>query len=337
MNNVKKNMSSDILFKNRKDFLKMSYYNLEGKVFVEPEFGTWYNLGSGRKITKKPVGAPDYILNEYPRIAGTAEMINRFWEIQERVHQSYQGFTILPVKPVTPVLPPVSVSSPTTMVGRPSTTMTVQVSSPMAPTTMTGRPSTCPMNTAGTTLYYPTSTDVEDIPRDHLDQMCEFTLAGLQLKAKVLHVVDGDTLDLAFFVPMPYLNAPRQETPTRSRTFRTVRSAIGFAEDRGFFTRMRVRLAEIDTAEKKTNKGRIAKRLLENRLIRLNGIVYANFLKFEKYGRLLADIFEDEARTRNITQPLLEYRHPMLGAVAVPYHGGTKPPWPVTPPRYQPD
>lgn len=303
----------------------MTYYNLEGKLFAEPEVGFWYNLNTGRKISKKPPTKSDYILNDNPRIAGTSDMIQQFWQIQNRVTRGYQGLPVYPTIPLSPTMP---LPPPVTM---PLPTMPLPLPVTMPPPL----PPICPLNTAGTTLYYPTSTDVADIPNTQLDQMCEFTLAGLQLKAKVLYVIDGDTIDLAFFIPMTYLNMPRQEIQARPRIVRTVRPAIGFAEDRGFFARMRVRIAEIDAAEKKTNKGQIAKRLLENRINQLNGIVYANFLKFEKYGRLLADLFEDEARTINIKSPLLEFRHPILGNVAVPYYGGTKIPWPATPPRYQ--
>lgn len=183
--------------------------------------------------------------------------------------------------------------------------------------------------------YHPGTTDVTKIPDHYLNQLVDFTLTGLKVKAKVLHVVDGDTLDLAFFVPAQDLGAVYQSTKGRSKVATPTRRALTFAADVGFFTRMRVRLYGIDTAEKTTHKGKIAKQLLEGWVLDCKMLVYATFLDFDKYGRLLADIFQDAKRTKNVRDHLLDFRHPCLGCVAMPYDGGKKTPWPKTPPRYE--
>lgn len=297
------------------------YRNLESQMFTEPPVGSWYNLESHRKITKVPAKRTDFILHESPRVAGTAASIARFLELNAAPALEAP----VTVEAVIPEYAPRPTSP--TFYGIPIPKFLRRPKSPTVEVPV------CPVGTAGTVLYYPTSTDIADVPVPELEGLCEFTLTGLNVKAKVLHVVDGDTLDLAFFVPMTFLTAT--QTQGRGAKARTVRSVLPFAGDRGFFARMRVRLAEIDTAEKDTHKGMIAKKLLERRLDKLNNIVYARFLKFEKYGRLLADIYEDAGFTVNLRAGLLAYSHPILGAVAVPYDGGKKLPWPQTPPKYQ--
>lgn len=61
----------------------MSYYlNFNGTLFLEPPAGQWYNLSTGRKITKVPKECPGFLLHPSPRVAGTQIMIDRFLSIQ---------------------------------------------------------------------------------------------------------------------------------------------------------------------------------------------------------------------------------------------------------------
>lgn len=283
-----------------------TYRNLEGATFTEPPPGSWYNLESHRKITRVPARRTDFVLHESPRVAGPSVLITRFLELNAQPAPQ-------PEPTPRPEYAGVGPTSPT-FYGIPIPKFLRRRTVPHCP------------------VYYPQSMDIADVPVTELESLCEFTLTGLRVKAKVLHIVDGDTLDLAFFIPMSFLGAA--QTQSRGTKARTVRTVLPFAQDQGFFARMRVRLAEIDTAEKDTNKGVIAKKLLEQRLSTVNSVVYAHFLKFEKYGRLLADVYEDEHYTMNIRTPLLAFAHPVLGPVAVPYSGGKKQLWPKTPPQF---
>lgn len=288
------------------------YRNLEGTTFIEPPVGSWYNLETHRKITKPPARRRDFLLHDSPRVAGPPHLVARFLELNADRRE-----------PPVPEYAGVGPKSPT-FYGIPIPKFLRPQTPEVAPL--------CKPGQAGTALYYPETTDVAAVPSSELETLCEFTLTGLRVKAKVLNVVDGDTLDLAFFVPMTFLGAAQVQG--RGVKTRTVRSVLPFAQDRGFFARMRVRLSEIDTAEKGTNKGVIAKKLLERRLAKIDSIVYAHLLKFEKYGRLLAEVYEDENYSVNIRTSLLAFIHPVLGAVAVPYGGGKKQPWPKTPPQF---
>lgn len=180
--------------------------------------------------------------------------------------------------------------------------------------------------------YIPSSIKIEDIPDDQLNTMSSFTLKGLNVKARVLNVIDGDTIDGAFFIPGSYL-CSTQTIKYRWKP-KTIRPALGFPDDRGFFIRINIRANGIDTAEKDTHKGQIAKSILQKIVERLDRYIYLHILKYEKYGRVLADIYEDPDHTILVNKTLLDYDHPVLGKVCVPYCGKKKIPWPTTPPHY---
>jgi endonuclease YncB( thermonuclease family) len=247
------------------------YLNLHGVLFTEPPTGSWYNLSTGRKITKKPKECPDFHLHPSPRVAGTADMIERFL--------GFQRGNIL---------------------AGPSSS-----SEGRSRFALTSLPSYC------------TSTDVEDLTQEQIDAVPRFTLAGLSTKARVMRTIDGDTLDLLFFVSLEQLLVLKLQESTHG----------------GFFTRWVTRISEYDAAETGTTKGKIAKTMMEKKIAELNNIVYIRVLKFEPHGRVLADVYEDAACTRHIKHFLLDFTHPELGKVAVPNHGEKRIIWPTTPPR----
>ena len=292
-----------------------TYTNLKGKPFEEPPEGQWYNLATHRKVKIAP--GPDYILVAKPRVTGTLEMIGQFMELQAT------GSTPSSASPK----PKPSSSTPSSASPKPKpkpSPSTVDVVSKPKP-----KP---PHKT-----YHLTSTDVETVPRDILGQLSEFTLTGLKTKAVVEYIVDGDTLDLVFIVPTMYLTSIRQEPLGRTKTTHDVCSALTFKSDRGMCIKMRTRIACVDAAEKDTTKGKVAKRLLQDKIGCLNFIVYIEVTGFEKFGRLLAHVYEDDRYTTNILTSLLDYSHPTLGCVFVSYNGGKKTPWPTTPPRFELD
>lgn len=247
------------------------YLNLHGVLFTEPPSGSWYNLATGRKITKTPKECPTYQLNPSPRVAGTPDMIERFLAVQ-------QG----------------------NILAGPSTS-----SEGRSRFALTSLPVCC------------SSTDVEDLTPEQIDAVPKFTLAGLATKARVIRVIDGDTLDLLFFVSLEQLLVLKLQESTRG----------------GFFTRWVTRISEYDAAETSTTKGKIAKTMMEEKIANLNNIVHIRILKFEPHGRVLADVFEDAACKRHIKHFLLDFTHPTLGKVAVPNHGEKRIIWPTTPPR----
>lgn len=298
------------------------YHNLQGKIFGEPEMGSWYNLASGRKITKRPVGQPDYILNDNPRVAGTRAMIDQFLTQQIAI-------------PTTSSIPaPETVSPNRVEINR---VEEYSYSKPKSPTFF-GIPIPKFLQHSAdkeeNTLYHPTSTDVETIPIEHLQMLCDFDLKGLRVKVRVLEVKDGDTCVVVFFCPSKFISSTREEIKLRPKETKVVRSAIGFEGDKGFFIRQSLRINGIDAAEHNTNKGKIAKKLLENKVVSLNNILYLNIVGREKFGRCLGDLYEDKDFTKNINDEILAYRHTVLGSIAVPYFGAKKAAWPSSPRDY---
>lgn len=153
------------------------------------------------------------------------------------------------------------------------------------------------------------SNDVSDLSQEHLDIIPRFTLVGLSTKARVVKVIDGDTLDLVFYVSLEQLLVLKMDV------------------NGGFFTRWVTRITEYDAAESKTERGRIAKDMMCEKMLQLNNIVYIRVIKFEPHGRVLADVFEDPEYTKHIKHYFLDYTHPTLGKIAVPYDGGKRIKW----------
>ena len=176
----------------------------------------------------------------------------------------------------------------------------------------------------GSVIYYPDSTDIEDISVEHLNSLCNFSLLGLKAKAKILKVIDGDTVDVAFFVPFKALAEPRTVTFDRRKVIKS--AALTFKGEKGFFTRMRCRLYGIDAAEHDTLQGLKALEIMIKEYNRTNNIVYVIFQKFDMYGRGLIEIFRDIGFLHSLNRFIVEYRDPALqpNILAVEYFGDTK-------------
>jgi endonuclease YncB( thermonuclease family) len=118
-----------------------------------------------------------------------------------------------------------------------------------------------------------------------------FSLNGYKTSAKCVKVYDGDTATFVFYYhKKPY--------------------------------KFRVRLADIDTAElrsKNADEVHVAK-LAKNKLINLidDKLVYIECLGFDKYGRLLANLYSDKKMERSYNSILLEE------GFAYNYKGGKK-------------
>jgi micrococcal nuclease len=123
------------------------------------------------------------------------------------------------------------------------------------------------------------------------DKVDFFSLNGQSFQAKVVNVYDGDTIHVVF----KYFDK---------------------------FYKWNCRIAHVDTPELRTKNEEEKKKGYEARdklreLI-LNKIVKLNCLEFDKYGRLLVDIYLNEA---NVNDWLV------ANGYAKKYEGGTKEAW----------
>lgn len=130
----------------------------------------------------------------------------------------------------------------------------------------------------------------------------KFSFEGLSQFAKVTKIIDGDT----FWCAIPYPISPVNEAQQ--------------------FVRICVRMAGIDTAEKRSEDeeerelaARAKERLIE--LIGPESIVYVEFGEADKYGRSLGTafpVYADIPGRKPINEILVEEQ------LAIPYAGGTK-------------
>ena len=124
----------------------------------------------------------------------------------------------------------------------------------------------------------------------------KFSLVGYKTYAKCVYVYDGDTIHTVFKIP----NANE-------------------------FYKWNIRLSGIDTPEMKSKnsaekeKAVKSKEYLANKI--LNKIIIVECAEFDKYGRLLANIYTLDNTNKTINDEMIELGH------AKAYDGGTKEGW----------
>ena len=162
---------------------------------------------------------------------------------------------------------------------------------------------TCEINTAGTALYIPDSNDIETIPSDILETMCPFELTGLKVKAKVVKIKDADTIDIAFFVNFSELAKPREKGTKHNKKMKVPILTKHLNADYCMVYSCRVNA--IDAAEHSTAQGQLATLLLTDYLTTIGNIIYVKIIEYEKYGRLLIEMYSDSKMKNNIGEKLI--------------------------------
>lgn len=141
---------------------------------------------------------------------------------------------------------------------------------------------------------------------DNNDQLLQFTndtdfftLNGLEVEAKVVDIYDGDTVKIVFKC----------------------------AELNKKYYKWNCRINNVDTPEIRTKNEKEKEYAIQIRdklrELMLNKIVTVTCGKFDKYGRLLVDIFikDENDEVINVSNWLIENNY------AKEYHGGTKEKW----------
>ena len=270
-----------------------SWFNLHGKLFTEDNI-SWYNLSTSRMI-KKP--KHDVFSIKGVRIVGSCDNINEFISKNREKNSSITKDSIF--KPFSDIK---FLSEDASRIS-----------------------ALCFSNYAGTIIPPTNNTDVSLISKDSIDRLCKFSFSGHFLKAKVVKVVDGDTLDIIIYMPLTILGCAKN-LDGEIKTSALV--STGF-ENVGFFSIVTIRLYGYDAAEKDTEPGKIAKKLLTEKLTLLNNIIWCRFIErtvaVEKYGRQLAVIFEDVEQKRCLNCYLYDkQQEPGIPMLVAPYTGGTK-------------
>ena len=155
----------------------------------------------------------------------------------------------------------------------------------------------------------------ENIETDDIEMHGKYEVFGfdnLDTQARVLKVIDADTWDIHIYIKLTDLARKRNNGEFSV----IVPDTHAYA---GFFTKVRVRLYGLDSAEKNTQAGKRAKELMVQKLESLNYTVYVRFLDAcnDKYGRSLVVI-------NSIDGELLNNLFEHDPELASSYTGGTK-------------
>lgn len=188
--------------------------------------------------------------------------------------------------------------------------------------------SICELNSAGTVLHTPDTRDPRDLPTSALLSLCDFHLAGLKGWAVVTEVIDGDTVDIVFYVPLNELSVGHvfaKYTSTGVRSFIHTQN-----QESGFFAKLRCRFNECDTMEKNYPEGKFAKKLTIDLYRQRKGQVWVEFIDGpnvetkEKYGRTLIKLYTDNNGIE-LTDYLYKFNDQKNNILIVEnYGGGTK-------------
>lgn len=182
--------------------------------------------------------------------------------------------------------------------------------------------------------------DVDDVPDDVLASLDIFSFSRISTKAKVLNVVDGDTIDIAIILNPKELcishwsRRDKKMTCTQSAqicgdnsAYKSTMNIREFRErkiNEGILMKLRLRLYGIDTAEKETIPGQRCKEWSILKYNELNNIVYVTLMGTDARGRTLANVYECSDANRSINQLLVDHTDPCYGKLCVPYYGETK-------------
>jgi endonuclease YncB( thermonuclease family) len=159
---------------------------------------------------------------------------------------------------------------------------------------------------------------IRALKRSQDKEVSDFSLEGLEIWAKVVNVYDGDTFRVSFYmnptdskqvkfkVRGNGYNAcemyPNKDHPQRERE-----------QEKAIYARNR--FIQLATDCKVELKERYTRKDVQSIVDRNKKLVFVRFSKFEKFGRVLADVFEDRNAKKSINQILIDERH------AVVYNG----------------
>jgi len=140
----------------------------------------------------------------------------------------------------------------------------------------------------------------------NIGSLTYFSLYGIKTRGTITRIVDGDTFDMAIQVNTRDMMTINGKTPilTNNHTI--------------FTSLYRCRLANMDAAEKKTDKGKLAIAYLTNICESQKYIFDCTLGKYDKYGRLLITIYTNDGL--DISELMIS--HP--SGFALPYDGKTK-------------
>ncbi len=165
--------------------------------------------------------------------------------------------------------------------------------------------------------------NISKVPDEILKKLkiLSFSPSGIFTMTKVVNVIDGDTIDICTLISLNEL-----ATQYFSKDGKNMQSSIAYFAflNPKILIKVRCRLYGIDAAEKNTIEGKIIKKFSKNLYEKSNNIVYCYFLKSDKFGRVLVNIYQDEEKKHKINTMLLNHKDEKYGKLVVEYDGKTK-------------
>nr|QBK84785.1 MAG: uncharacterized protein LCDPAC01_02660 [Pithovirus LCDPAC01] len=274
----------------------MSWKNLEGREFKEQRI-KYYNLHTGRFVKNKPGTYEDPVGLSKVRVVGTEDDLKRF--IVSNKGKIGKLYGNIPFKSM--IIDPFNTKA---LIEK------VEAECPI--------PQQIPLG------IKTTASDISDVTDAEIKHLGDFDFKNIFTKARVIRVMDGDTIEIATLISMSEL-AKERKGHSVGMMIRHPRFFLGYGSHK-FLFKLTLRLYGIDTAEKNTRQGQVAKALLMEKLRRLNNFVWVHMIsqKQEKFGRVLSILYEDCKKRKNLNEFLLEFSEETGYVVAKTYQGGKK-------------
>lgn len=276
-----------------------SIWNWQHKPFQEKS-DKWLNLSTGRFLQKPPAKNPEiaYSLRGV-RILGTEDQISLFWkENSSELAKKFPNATFeqLCFKPFEDIAYLAEEAEHRTQL--------------------------CLHSNDPSEYCIHQSFDVAQLSPTELEGLDVFNFGGCFLKAKVVEVIDGDTLKVAVNVNLKDL------AQTRTLPNKRVANIYSNHLDSTFCTILVLRTLGYDAVEKDQPDGQLAKQLFTEKLLSLNNLIFVQIvdtsLYKDKYGRNLAILYEDFSKKRMLNSYLYEQGCKLGKKLVNPYMGGTK-------------
>lgn len=202
----------------------------------------------------------------------------------------------------------------------------------------------------GTGLKSPIARMLISMTNDQVLSLKETIIQDYVCLARIINVVDGDTADVAIFIPLSFFTTTNEKGEVKlvSKEVRTRRKKgepkrhltdvdipnSWITDKKGIIARTRLRFLEIDAAEKNTKQGLSAREEVKKWAEEHGWFAIVRFVDKEKFGRNLAVIYPpSEAKSGTLSfkdslnNHILTYKDKTLGTVAHAYGGERRQQW----------
>lgn len=181
---------------------------------------------------------------------------------------------------------------------------------------------------------FETKNSVHNISNEDINKITYFNLSGCTSELKVLDIIDGDTIDGIVHINFNQLTNSHKYGKHEKQSGSAAIMDKKHCDNDGFITRVRIRLYGINSAEKNTIQGQLAKYLLTEVIERYNNNIYIQFVSDKNqtgcligsgmYNRFLGKIYIDSEYKIEITNFMINRVYGKYGLIAEEYHGEKK-------------